>query len=244
MKEILQTEHLTKNFRHQKVLKDVNLTVNQGEIYAFIGRNGAGKTTFMKIVSGLIQQSSGEIRYMGKNQKTDTIDYSKIGVLIENPAQFNNFTAYDNLKMKCICGDIPNQKEYIEYLLETVHLADVGKKKVKHFSLGMKQRLGIALALVGNPDFLILDEPINGLDPQGIVEVRSILQDLSSQGISILISSHILDELYKVATIFGIIEDGKLLFQLTKEELDAICKNENLTLEEFYLQATGGVKYA
>lgn len=244
MNNILKTNHLTKNFRQQQVLKDVNLTVNHGEIYAFIGRNGAGKTTFMRIVSGLTQQTSGEIHCLGKNQTTDRIDYSQIGVLIETPAAFEQFSAYDNLKMKCLCGNIENPNEHIQHLLEIVHLSDVGKKKVKHFSLGMKQRLGIALALVGNPKFLVLDEPINGLDPQGIVEVRTILQDLASQGISILISSHILEELHKVATNFGIIEDGKLLYQLTKQELDMMCEKEDLTLEEFYLGITGGVHYA
>ncbi len=236
MKPILQTKKLSKHFKQENVLNNITFSLNTGEIYALIGRNGAGKTTLMKIISGLIQQSNGEVLL-------NDIDYTKVGILIENPALFEEFTAYDNLKMKCICANIDSINDEIEMLLELVGLSDVGNKKVKNFSLGMKQRLGIALALVGRPTLLVLDEPINGLDPQGIVEIREILKKLSQRGITIIISSHILDELYKVCTYFGIIEKGELVYQATKNELTILCEEEKLTLEEFYLQLTGGKSY-
>lgn len=237
--KILEVKEISKYYNEEKVLDDINLSMNKGEIYGLMGRNGAGKTTLMKIVTGLTNQSGGTVSCMGN---VENIDFSKIGLLIEYPALFEDFTAYDNLKMKCICANISNIDEHIKELLKSVNLLGVENKKVKKFSLGMKQRLGIALALVGNPTLLVLDEPINGLDPQGIVEVRNILQNLAEQGISIIISSHILDELYKLATNFSIIEQGKLVCQITKDELTAICQNENISLEQFYLNTTGGNK--
>ncbi len=235
--KILEVKEISKYYNEGKVLDNINLSMNKGEIYGLMGRNGAGKTTLMKIVTGLINQSTGTVSCMGNIKN---IDFSKIGLLIESPALFEDFTAYDNLKMKSLCANIQDIDVYIKELLKSVNLLDVENKKVKKFSLGMKQRLGIALALVGNPTLLVLDEPINGLDPQGIVEIRNILQNLAEQGISIIISSHILDELYKLATNFSIIEQGKLVCQITKDELTAICQKEDISLEQFYLNTTGG----
>lgn len=237
--KILEVNKVSKYYKEHQILNNINLSMNDGEIYGLMGRNGAGKTTLMKIITGLTSKTTGTISCMGH---IEHIDFSKMGLLIEYPALFEDFTAYDNLKMKCICAGVPNIDEYINELLKSVNLSNVSKKKVKKFSLGMKQRLGIALSLVGNPTLLVLDEPINGLDPQGIIEMRNILQNLSKKGISIIVSSHILDELYKLATNFGIIEQGELICQITKDELTTICKNDNISLEQFYLNATGGNK--
>lgn len=220
---LLSTSGLTKQFGHHKAVNNVDLHVKKGAIYGFIGRNGAGKTTFLKMISGLSQPTSGEIEMFGyKNEELKHVR-SRISCLIEAPGIYGNMSAYDNLAIKCKLFGIQD-KQYIENILKIVGLSDTGKKKIKHFSLGMKQRLGIGLALVGEPDLLVLDEPINGLDPQGIAEIRDMLLRLKEeQNMTILISSHILEELSKIATHYGIIHNGNLLQELTREELMIRC---------------------
>ncbi len=224
MDYILSTNCLTKQYKKQKAVDCVSLHIKKGDIYGFIGRNGAGKTTFLKMISGMSSPTSGEFSLFGYDSKESNKVLSRIGTLIESPGIYPTMTAYENLKLKCICCGI-RKSGYIEEILELIGLSDAGNKKAGRFSLGMKQRLGIGLALVGNPDFLVLDEPINGLDPQGIVEVRDIIQKLNSEkGITIIISSHILGELSRIATKYGIINNGKLIEELTKEELFAKCQ--------------------
>lgn len=221
---LLQTTGLTKRFGHHKAVDNVDIHVKRGAIYGFIGRNGAGKTTCLKMISGLMTPTSGEIELFGYKGKDIEQVRSRVGCLIEAPGIYGNMTAYQNMKLKCQVFGI-KKDSYINEILENVGLADVGNKKTKHFSLGMKQRLGIGLALVGEPDLLVLDEPINGLDPQGIVEVRDIIQRLCDErNMTIIISSHILEELSKIATDYGIIHNGTLLQELSREELMKRCR--------------------
>lgn len=229
---LLQTSNLTKQYGRHRAVDDVNMHIKKGAIYGFIGRNGAGKTTCLKMISGLSTPSYGEIEMFGYKGKDLQKVRSRVGCLIEAPGLYGNMSAYDNLNIKCKLTGI-KKKGYIEELLKTVGLDTVGEKKTKHYSLGMKQRLGIALALVGEPDLLILDEPINGLDPQGIVEVRETIQKLAKErGMTICISSHILEELSKLATDYGIIHNGCLVQELTREELMKKCSERiELTLD-------------
>ncbi len=222
---ILVTENLTKKFGDKLAVDKVDLHIKKGAIYGLIGMNGAGKTTIMKMLSGMINPTEGKFDYVGLGSNLK-IAYSRIGALIEAPAFYPNLSAMDNLKIKALAYGI-NDKKYLEDKLNLVGLADVGKKKSGKFSLGMKQRLGIALALVGDPDFLLLDEPINGLDPQGIVEVREMLLKLHNEmGVTILISSHILEELSKIATDYGIISNGRLIEEISSEELMSKCRDK------------------
>lgn len=226
---ILTTNAITKQYGSYKACNEVSLHVERGDIYGLIGRNGAGKTTLMKMIGGLAHPTSGSFEVRGKNGETTSKMLPKIGILIEAPGLYPNMTAFQNLKTKAIALGIKDD-EFLRGLLEEVGLENTAKKKTKQFSLGMKQRLGIAMALVSQPELLILDEPINGLDPQGIAEMRQILHHLSvDRGITILISSHILDELSKVATRFGIIHEGRLLEEASKDELLSRC-NERLEL--------------
>ena len=229
---LLQTRNLTKQYGRHRAVDDVNMHIKKGAIYGFIGRNGAGKTTCLKMISGLSTPSYGEIEMFGYKGKDLQKVRSRVGCLIEAPGLYGNMSAYDNLNIKCKLTGI-KKKGYIEELLKTVGLDTVGEKKTKHYSLGMKQRLGIALALVGEPDLLILDEPINGLDPQGIVEVRETIQKLAKErGMTICISSHILEELSKIATDYGIIHNGCLVQELTREELLQRCRERiEITME-------------
>lgn len=225
---ILKTKGLTKTFGKYHAVNHVDLSIRKGAIYGFIGRNGAGKTTCLKMISGLSTQTSGEIELFGYKGKDLSKVRSRIGCLIETPGLYGNMSAYDNLKTKCKLFGIRDEK-YIREILETIGLEDAGKKKTKQFSLGMKQRLGIGLALVGDPDLLILDEPINGLDPQGIVEVRETIQRLNQEhNMTIIISSHILEELSKIATDYGMIHQGVLLEEVTREELMERCRERIL----------------
>ncbi|MBQ3599990.1 MAG: ABC transporter ATP-binding protein [Lachnospiraceae bacterium] len=230
---LLKTTGLTKTFGTYKAVNDVHMHIKKGAIYGFIGRNGAGKTTFLKMISGLSTPTSGEIELFGYKGKDIRKVSSRIGCLIESPGLYGNMSAYDNLKIKCKLFGI-NRDGYIEKILKTIGLEETGNKKTKHFSLGMKQRLGIGLALIGEPDLLVLDEPINGLDPQGIVEVRDTILRLNEQeNMTILISSHILEELSKIATDYGIIHNGTLLQQITREELMHHCSERiEVVLEE------------
>ena len=216
MNYILTTQNLTKTYGKKDAAKDINIHIREGEIYGLIGRNGAGKTTVMRVISGLSKATGGSYELHGENK-------FGVGVLIESPGIYPNMSAEENLRLKCIAMGC-NSKSYIDGLLKTVGLENTGKKKAGSFSLGMRQRLGIALALVGDPRMIVLDEPINGLDPQGIVEVRQTLERLRDEkGITIMISSHILDELSKLATAYGIIHEGKLLDEFTTEELAERC---------------------
>ena len=216
MSYILTTEKLTKKYGDKVAAGNIDIHIREGEIYGLIGRNGAGKTTIMRMLSGLSCPTSGSYSYHGESGRG-------VGVLIESPGIFPNRSAFDNLKIKCIALNCFS-KEYVNGLLRTVGLADTGKKNAGSFSLGMRQRLGIALALAGDPKMIILDEPINGLDPQGIAEVRETLAKLRDEkGITIMISSHILDELGKLADSYGIINNGELIDEFTGEELTRRC---------------------
>ena len=220
---ILITDNLTKRYGDKNAADKINIHVKKGEIYGLIGRNGAGKTTILKMLSGLSTPTEGSYSILGKTGKELDSVRAKVGALIENPGIYPSMSAYENLKLKCIAMD-RNEDAYINELLSLVGLQDTGKKATKNFSMGMKQRLGIALALIGDPEIIILDEPINGLDPQGIAAMRDILKTLSKEkGLTIIISSHILEELAKIADAYGIIHDGKLLVELTAEELEEKC---------------------
>lgn len=225
MKEVvLKTNNLTKQYNKNVVLDNINITIKKGDIYGLIGRNGAGKTTLMKIITTLASPTSGTFELFNTSSENDELfdNKKRVGSLIEYPAFYPNLSAYDNLKYYTIQRGIVD-KNQINKVLELVNLTGTGKKKVKTFSLGMKQRLGIALAILNSPDFVILDEPINGLDPIGISELRDTFKKLSDNGITLLISSHILSELYLLANEFGFLENGKLIKELSKEELDLEC---------------------
>ena len=220
---ILQTQELKKVYGKQVAVDGIDLKVERGSIYGLIGKNGAGKTTTLKMISGLAKPTSGSFSLFGKTGSELADVRGRVSCLIEEPGLYPNMTAFENLKAKCLCYGVKGDA-YIKELLERVGLANVGKKKAGHFSLGMKQRLGIAMAMVGEPDLLVLDEPINGLDPEGIVEIRDTLTQFSREkGVTILISSHILEELSKVATHYGIMSKGRLVEQLTAEELADRC---------------------
>ena len=236
MSYILKTEKLTKTFKKQIAVNKLNITVNKGDIYGLVGRNGAGKTTFMKMIVGLLKPTSGKIELLGSNNLLK--QRQKIGCVIEMPALYPNITAQQNLTIQSMLVGNDDQEE-IKRILELVGLKEVGKKKVKNFSLGMKQRLGIGIALIGNPEFLILDEPINGLDPIGVKEVRNLILKLNkNDGITILISSHILSELFKIANVFGIINKGELVTEIQKKDLDSKGSSSD-DIEEYFIKLLG-----
>ena len=222
---ILEAHDLTKKYRHTVALDHIDLQIEKGKIYGFIGQNGAGKTTFLRLVTGLAFPTSGTLGLWGKSSAKDLQEQRKrIGCMIETPALFPAMTAYQNMEIQRIQRGIPD-KTVIEKTLNMVGLKDTGKKSVRNFSLGMRQRLGIAIALLNTPEFLILDEPINGLDPAGIVEVRNLLKSLNKEyGMTILVSSHILEELYQTATEFILIDKGKIIEEISDQELNERCK--------------------
>lgn len=230
---LLGTRDLTKQFGRQKAVDRVSLHIRKGAIYGFIGRNGAGKTTFLRMISGLAKPDSGEIEMFGYRGKELKEIRSRVGCLIEGPGIYGSMTAAENLEVKCRLTGI-RRKGYVEELLQIVGLSQTGRKKAKHFSMGMRQRLGIALALVGEPDLLVLDEPINGLDPQGIAEIRDMVLRLNEErNMTMIISSHILEELSKIATDYGIIHQGALIKEMTWEELMRRCSERiEIQLEE------------
>ena len=224
MSLILETDKITKMYKDKTAVNQVSIHVERGEVYGLIGRNGAGKTTLLKMIANLAQPTSGTFTIHGANGETQAQMRSKIGVLIEDPGVFQNLSAFQNLKAKAIASGIKNDR-YLNDLLAFVGLYGVGKKPVKNFSLGMRQRLGIAIAMVNDPELMLLDEPINGLDPQGIAEVRNLIHRLCvEKHISIIISSHILEELSKVANRYGIIHNGILMAEATNEELLSRCR--------------------
>ena len=217
---ILKTQNLGKKYKNFVALEDVNITIRKGDICGLIGRNGAGKTTLMKIITTLTRKSEGSFSLFGVSDDELQNAKRRIGSLIENPAFFGNLTAYENLKYYAIQKGIVDFKQIFE-ALKLVDLDHVRSKKYKTFLLGMKQRLGIALAILDNPDFLILDEPINGLDPMGIKSLRETFKKLNEErNITILISSHILSELYLLANRFCFIDQGRVIKEISKEELD------------------------
>lgn len=224
MEYLLTTDAITKQYGNQKAVNAISLCIRQGDIYGLIGRNGAGKTTLLKMIGGLAAPTDGSFSLFGKSGREASKLMSRIGLIIEAPGVYPNLSAADNIRLKCLAMGV-RKKDVVSELLNIVGLSQVGKKKVKDFSLGMKQRLGLALALAGDPDLIILDEPLNGLDPQGIAELRDTIYRLNREKhITFIISSHILDELSKIATSYGIIHNGELIEALTHEELMEKCK--------------------
>lgn len=222
---ILKTYNITKKYGNQIAVNNVNMTIKKGEIYGFIGQNGAGKTTLIRLITGLIHKTNGDIELLGASSENELNKArTMVGSLIETPSFYNNMTARENLEVSRRIRNIPGNK-CVDEVLELVGLKNIEKKKVKNFSLGMKQRLGIANAIMGNPRLLILDEPINGLDPMGIVEIRELLKKINKEkDMTILISSHILSELSELATTYGIISSGKLIEEITSQELKEKCR--------------------
>ena len=222
MEYVLKTYDLTKKYRRSAALDGLTMSVPKGSIYGFVGRNGAGKTTLIRLVCGIRFPTSGSFELFGvKNTDRKIMEQRmRIGAVVETPAIYPAMTAAENLKMQYLTLGLPDFKGIPE-LLELVGLSDTGKKPVRTFSLGMKQRLGIAVALCGSPDFLILDEPINGLDPQGIIEIRELILKLNREReVTVLISSHILDELSRLATHYGFIDSGHIVREMSADELE------------------------
>ncbi len=221
MEYILETNNLEKKYKDFRALNHTNIHIEKGAIYGLIGKNGAGKTTLIRIICGLQEPTSGSYIIYGKrNNSNDIINARKrMGAIIETPSIYGEMTARDNIILQYKIVGMP-EYDGVNELLKLVGLENTGKKKAKDFSLGMKQRLGIAIALASNPDFLILDEPINGLDPQGIIEIRELILKLNKEKrITILISSHYLDELSKIATHYGFLDSGSIIQEITSEEL-------------------------
>lgn len=222
---VLKVNNVTKKYKNIDVLNNISMTIKKGQIYGLIGLNGAGKSTLIRAITGLLTPDSGSIELFGEHESGKIEEgRRRIGAIIETPALYENKTVYDNMYINRIQKGIPGE-ECVERLLDTVGLIDVKNKKVKALSLGSKQRLGIAMALLGEPEFVILDEPINGLDPIKIIEVRELLKKLNAEyGVTMLISSHILGELYHIANNYGIIHKGRLLEEITLDELNDRCK--------------------
>lgn len=234
MDYILETKNLTKNIKNENIIKGLSLKVPKGETYGLLGPNGAGKSTTMKLLCGLLKPSEGEVIFKGKPWSRDTLN--KIGVLIESPAIYGNLTAKENMLIHaCMLGVSENE---ITHVLKLLKIDKTGKKKVSNFSLGMKQRLGIAIALLGNPDLIILDEPTNGLDPIGIQELRDLIKRLNENQITVLVSSHNLAEIQHIASYIGIIINGKLKYEgeiNDTDDLETIFMNVTKEEECFYV---------
>ena len=226
MEYVLTTQGLSKHYKSFKALDNLTMHVPKGGIYGFVGRNGAGKTTLIRVICGLQAPTFGSYTLYGTDSREKAIVKSRrrMGAVVETPSIYLNMTAEDNLKEQYRVLGMPSF-EGIPELLKLVGLENTGKKKARNFSLGMKQRLGIAVALAGEPDFLVLDEPVNGLDPQGIIEIRELILKLNRERqITVLISSHILDELSRLATHYGFIDSGRMLKEISAAELEAACR--------------------
>ena len=238
---VLKTNHLTKRYGHRAVVENLSMTIHQGDIYGFIGKNGAGKTTLIRMVTGLAAPSDGSIQLFGSGSLLE--GRRRIGTVIEAPAFYPGMTARENIVAFSKLQGL-HDFSHTEDLLELVGLTHTGKKKCRNFSLGMKQRLAIAIALIGDPELLILDEPTNGLDPEGMKEVRDLILKLNQEkGITVLVSSHILGELSKFATRYGIIHHGKLIEEFTEEDLWRRCAGtgrQDIDLEDYFLSRIGG----
>lgn len=226
MEYVLRTNDLCKQYKHFKALDHLTMSVEKGAIYGFVGRNGAGKTTLIRLICGLQEPTGGSFELYGcKNDSRDiTRARRRMGAVVETPSIYLGLTAEENLRQQYQVLGLPSY-DGLRELLELVQLQNAGKKKAKDFSLGMRQRLGIAVALAGDPDFLILDEPANGLDPQGIVEIRELILRLNREKqITVLISSHILDELSRLATHYGFIDSGRMVKEISAKELESSCR--------------------
>ncbi len=226
MECVLKTNALCKKYKDFKALNGLSMNVPKGSIYGFVGKNGAGKTTLIRLICGLQEPSSGEYTLYGKkNTDKDILKARRrMGGVVETPSVYLDMTAEDNLKQQYRILGLPSY-DGLNDILKLTGLENTGKKKARNFSLGMRQRLGIAIALAGDPDFLVLDEPVNGLDPQGIVEIRELILKLNrEQQITVLISSHILDELSRLATYYGFIDNGRIVKEISAEEIEAACR--------------------
>lgn len=226
MDYVLRTNALCKKYKDYKALNGLSMNVPKGAIYGFVGKNGAGKTTLIRLICGLQEPTSGEYTLYGAKNTDKAILKARrrMGAVVETPSIYLDMTAEDNLKQQYRILGLPSY-DGLEDILKLVRLENTGKKKAKNFSLGMRQRLGIAIALVGDPDFLVLDEPVNGLDPQGIIEMRELILKLNrEQQITVLISSHILDELSRLATHYGFIDKGQIVKEISAKELDTACR--------------------
>lgn len=226
MEYVLTTQGLSKHYRDFKALDNLTMHVPKGAIYGFVGRNGAGKTTLIRLICGLQRPTAGSYTLCGAEYGSKQLDAvrRRMGAVVETPSIYLDLTAGDNLREQFRVLGVPSD-EGIGALLRLVGLEDTGKKKARNFSLGMKQRLGIAVALAGDPDFLVLDEPVNGLDPQGIIEIRELILKLNRErNITVLISSHILDELSRLATHYGFIDGGRMVKEISAQELEAACR--------------------
>lgn len=226
MEYVLQSDALCKSYRHFKALSGLSMNVPKGAIYGFVGKNGAGKTTLIRLICGLQNPTSGVYTLYGRKNTDKMIEKARrrMGAVVETPSIHLDMTARDNLRWQYRVLGLPND-DGIDEILGLVGLENTGKKKAKNFSLGMRQRLGIAIALAGSPDFLVLDEPVNGLDPQGIIEIRELILKLNREKqITLLISSHILDELSKIATYYGFIDRGRIVKEISAAELENVCR--------------------
>ena len=226
MEYVLETNGLCKRYRDFAALDGLDMHIPKGSIYGFVGRNGAGKTTLIRLICGLQQPTGGSFTLYGVENTDNRINRCRrrMGAVVETPSIYLDMTAEENIRQQYLVLGVPST-DGIPELLHLVGLEGTGKKKAKNFSLGMRQRLGIAVALAGNPDFLVLDEPVNGLDPQGIIEMRELILKLNREhGITVLISSHILDELSRLATHYGFIDGGRMVKEMSAEELEAHCR--------------------
>lgn len=226
MEYVLETENLSKRYKHSKALEGLSMRVPKGAIYGFVGKNGAGKTTLIRLICGLQAPTSGSYSLYGRKYTEPGVAKARrrMGAVVESPAVYLDLSARENLREQYRVLGIPSD-DGISELLKLVDLEHTGRKKARDFSLGMRQRLGIAVALAGSPDFLVLDEPVNGLDPQGIVEMRELILKLNREyQITVLISSHILDELSRLATCYGFIDSGRMVKEISADQLEKACK--------------------
>lgn len=221
---IIELSGLTKKYKSKAAVRNANLKIYRGEIVGIIGKNGAGKSTLLKMIGGLIFPSSGELHFFNRAAAGDQSFFERMGVLIENAGLYPNYSGYENLHLLSMAYGLQDKNTRINELLKLVRLDSKNTTKVKGYSMGMKQRLGIAAALLGSPDVLILDEPINGLDPQGIVEIRGLILELNRAGLTIIISSHILEELSKIATKYAILHQGEIVEVISREDLQLKCE--------------------
>lgn len=242
--KILVTENLTKQYKETCAVDRVSMSIDRGDIYGFIGANGAGKTTFMRMICGLVKPTQGSLSlFDAEGEKALQDARKKLGALIEHPALYSNMSAMENLEIqrRYLATDLgQNPRKALEELLELVDLKDTGRKKAGNFSMGMKQRLGLAIALIGSPEFIILDEPSVGLDPIGVVELRELLLKLNRErGMTILFSSHNLSEMSRLATRYGFLHKGRLVKELTAAQLEQECASRNKNLESYFVELVG-----
>lgn len=225
----IETRGLSKVYLRRKVVGGLNMHVEQGDVYGFVGRNGAGKSTTMKMICGMIRPTAGEVRLFDRLavDPTGNVEHGeavRIGALVESPGLYPNMSAFENMRCKAIALGLVDGKAEIEQLLSIVGLSDAGRKRTEDYSMGMKQRLGLALAMLGSPDVLLLDEPMNGLDPEGVREVRNLIIRLKEQrGVTVVVSSHVLDQLGRIATRYGVIHAGRMVCEMTADEVAQAC---------------------